>query len=494
MKQILYYSFLGFILTSLSSCFSPNGELTGRKTTRLDYTIADPLGMQPIPGGSFTMGANDQDVPYANMSDMKTVTISPFWIDATEITNNEYRQFTYWVRDSIIRKELIESDNPDKWGYVNDPDPNWSQEVLGEEQQRSEDYYINWYRNLNYQNEKVTEAMVATLILSDEDQLYQDGSDDNETRIRAQFQSKLIDTRKLIYEYNWFNRSASASRENRFEHDYDNDDKSGYRVESDITRAESFVIKERVSVYPDTLAWAHDFTYNFNEPMFDKYFWHPAYGEYPVVGVSWKQAKAFCHWRTAWKLYHLPEERRVFETEYRLPTEAEWEWAARGGRELAMYPWGSPYSRNVKGCFLANFKPLRGNYWADGYIYTAPADHYPENDYFLYNMAGNVAEWTESAYNPMSDIFSSDLNPEYTYDANNEDHPHFKKKVVKGGSWKDIGAFLQIAARDYEYQDSSRCYVGFRCVKSRPYQAGQGQFEEIFKGVKTKKKKKKKKK
>ena len=483
MKQILYYSFLVFILTSLSSCFSPNGELTGRKTTRLDYTIADPHGMVELPGGSFTMGANDQDVPYSNMGDMKTVTISPFWIDQTEITNNEYRQFTHWVRDSIIRKELIESDNPEKWGYVNDPDPNWSQERLNEDQQRSEDYYINWYRNLNYQNEKVTEAMIATLILTEEDQLQQ-GDANGSTTMRPHFQSKLIDTRKLIYEYTWFNPNQAASRNNRF------DTEAGRYLEGS-ERADAFVTQERVAVYPDTLSWSHDFTYNFNEPMFDKYFWHPAYGEYPVVGVSWKQAKAFCHWRTAWKLYHLPEERRVFETEYRLPTEAEWEWAARGGRELAMYPWGSPYSRNVEGCFLANFKPLRGNYWADGYIYTAPALAYHHNDYFLYNMAGNVAEWTESAYNPMSDIFSSDLNPEYTYNADAADHPHFKKKVVKGGSWKDIGAFLQIGARDYEYQDSSRCYVGFRCVKSRPYQDNPGQFEEIFKGVNPKKKKKK---
>ena len=353
---------------------------------------------------------------------------------------------------------------------------------LSEEQQRTEDYYINWYRHLNFQNDKVTEAMINTLILSEEDQIQQEG----ETIIRPYFQSKLIDTRKLIYEYAWFNPDAAAQRGNRY--DYEKEDYL------EVERSESFVQKERVPVYPDTLAWIHDFTYNFNEPMFDKYFWHPAYSEYPVVGVSWKQAKAFCHWRTAWKLYHLPEERKVFETEYRLPTEAEWEWAARGGRELAMFPWGGPYSRNVKGCFLANFKPLRGNYWADGYIYTAPSDHYPANDYFLYNMAGNVAEWTESAFDPMSDLFASDLNPQYTYNASNEDHPHFKKKVVKGGSWKDIGAFLQIGARDYEYQDSSRCYIGFRCVKSRPYQEGQGQFEEVFKAVKDKKQKKKKKK
>ena len=233
-------------------------------------------------------------------------------------------------------------------------------------------------------------------------------------------------------------------------------------------------------MYPYTLTWVRDFTYNFNEPMFDKYYWHPAYDEYPVVGVSWQQAKAFCHWRTEWKLYHLPEERRVFETPYRLPTEAEWEWAARAGRELAMFPWGGPYSRNSKGCFLANFKPLRGNYWADGYIYTAPAKEYFRNDYGLYNMAGNVAEWTESAFNPMSDIFASDLNPEYTYNANEADHPHFKKKVVKGGSWKDIGAFLQIGARDFEYQDSSRCYVGFRCVKSYPFDSRVGSIQKEF--------------
>ena len=94
----------------------------------------------------------------------------------------------------------------------------------------------------------------------------------------------------------------------------------------------------------------------------------------------------------------------------------------------------------------------------------------------------------------MSDIFASGLNPEYTYNADDNDHPRLKRKVVKGGSWKDIGAFLQIGARDYEYQDSSRCYIGFRCVKSRPYQEGGNQFEEIFQGVKDKKQRKQNKK
>ncbi|MAQ31108.1 MAG: hypothetical protein CMD26_00005, partial [Flavobacteriales bacterium] len=233
MKKIIYFFFIGFVLINLSACFSPNGELTGRKTTRLDYTIADPLGMQPIPGGSFTMGANDQDVPYASMNNMRTITVSPFFIDATEITNDEYRQFTHWVRDSIIRKELL-LENPEKWGFINDPDPNWNQDELSNEQAREEDWYIDWYQNLNFQNQEVTRAMINTLILPEEDQMQQEG----ETVLRPHFQSKLIDTRKLIYEYTWFNPNTPASRVNRY--DYDKED---YR---EVERAEAFVSKERV--------------------------------------------------------------------------------------------------------------------------------------------------------------------------------------------------------------------------------------------------------
>ena len=158
------------------------------------------------------MGANDR-IPI-RMNSMRTITVSPFWIDATEITNDEYRQFTHWVRDSIIRKELL-LENPEKWGFVNDPDPNWNQTELANEQAREEEWYIDWYQNLNFQNQEVTRAMINTLILSEEEQIQQEG----ETVLRPHFQSKLIDKRKLVYEYSQFDPNIPASRMNRYDYD-----------------------------------------------------------------------------------------------------------------------------------------------------------------------------------------------------------------------------------------------------------------------------------
>ena len=81
-------------------------------------------------------------------------------------------------------------------------------------------------------------------------------------------------------------------------------------------------------------------------------------------------------------------------------------------------------------------------------------------------MSGNVSEWTSTPFEPTASMFVADMNPFYTYDADENAHPMLKRKVVKGGSWKDVGAFLQVAARDYEYQDTAKCYIGFRCVKT----------------------------
>jgi len=484
MKKLISFVFLVLATCLFYSCGSSgiDGELRGSKTTIKDWRIPSPAGMVKIPEGSFVMGSNGENTPYSS-GKKRTLTISSFWMDQHEITNDEYRQFVHWVRDSIIRKKIILTANADNcrtplWKYSKYTiDPAWvSNQVMDangqkidlpkppSEENTSTDNWmgtgdiiwvysgINWEIPLDPQSPEYLEA-VESLYMDANDQL---SNNDNRQAPFPHFQHKKIDVRNLTYSYPWMDsdqlrgRVSDPSKYNRV--NADNDERG-------------IINSEVVPVYPDTLSWIKDFTYTFNDPLFDRYFWHPAYGDYPVVGVSWSQARAFCDWRTELKLSATSPELRVFETAYRLPTEAEWEYAARGGREQAIYPWGSPYSRNSKGCFLANFKPLRGNYWADGYIYTGRVDSYWKNDFGLYCMSGNVSEWTSSTFNPLSDVVVGEINPDFQSNVSDGDSPAAKRKVVKGGSWKDVAAFLEVGARDYEYQDSARCYIGFRCVK-----------------------------
>jgi gliding motility-associated lipoprotein GldK len=298
------------------------GELIG-VPGREGWVQTVPYGMTVAPSGTFHMGQADQDVPASQINLNKQVTIGGFYMDETEITNNEYRQFI-----DVMLKDSVS--------------------VLGE------DYIMT-------------------------------------------------------------------------------------------------------ELYPDTTVWVRDFSHHMGDPMMEYYYSHPAFDEYPVVGVDWFAAKYFCEWRTKhlnnWRaeqgLWKMPN--------FRLPSEAEWEYAARGGRDMAKYPWGNPYIRNAKGCMLANFKPGRGNYYDDGFMYSAPVASYFSNDFGLYDMAGNVSEWCEDAYFDAAVPVVWDLNPTY-YDDNEP------RKMVRGGSWKDIAYYLETGTRSFEYQDTTKSYIGFRTV------------------------------
>jgi gliding motility-associated lipoprotein GldK len=258
-----------------------------------------------------------------------------------------------------------------------------------------------------------------------------------------------FDTRKIIYKYKYFDLQKAADLRNKLK---------------PVARKEFIVEPPAEQIYPDTLAFIRDFTYSYNDPMAQTYFWHPGYDDYPVVGVSWKQANAFCWWRTNFLNAYYLENGDPEVAPFRLPTEAEWEYAARGGRRISPYPWGGPYTRNSRGCFLANFKPLRGDYISDGGFYPVKATAYFPNDYGLFNMAGNVAEWTSSAYDPSIYLMEHDKNSDYYYNAKDDEAPSLKRKVIRGGSWKDVAYYLQVSTRSYEYQDTAKSYVGFRCV------------------------------
>ncbi|WP_207896654.1 SUMF1/EgtB/PvdO family nonheme iron enzyme [Flaviaesturariibacter flavus] len=360
---------------------------------------------------------------------------------------------------------------------------------------------------------------------------------------------------------------------------------------------------------PDTLVWRSELSYN--EPLVEYYFRHPGFNDYPVVGVSWKQAYDFCLWRSdrvnegilmqkgyvnnkgiasqqqeqnfTTKSYLLglyqaqpgkpkkntlktpqgtPRTNVTMEDglllpDYRLPFEAEWEYAAYGhiannprkstkegkrGEELVtnkqVYPWTANmnYSglRETKhgswhGQFLANFKRGSGDNAGvagglnDRAIYTAPVQSFYPNGFGLYNMAGNVSEWTADVFRPLTSLDADDVAPfrgnkfmklyknangeaeidstgrvkmEAVTDAESRSRRNYqrgnvinfldgdslsdasygygkttlvsdKSRVYKGGSWNDRAYWLSPGARRYMEEDQASSMVGFRCAMDR---------------------------
>jgi gliding motility-associated lipoprotein GldK len=422
MKNLFILSLIAVVFASCSS--TGNGELIGVQNRPI-WNPTDPYGMVFVPQGSFNMGPGDQDVPYAHVTQHKTVSVAAFYIDETEITNNEYRQFVSWVRDSIARVilgengvegyELIEED---EYGNFIDP-PN-----------------IDWSRQIRWNDAEVREVLEDEMYLPEHERFHS----------RRQF-----DTRKYNYRYEDVDIVRASSRANK---EKGKEDRS------------IFIEKPELNIFPDTLVWTSDYTYSYNDPLSRNYFHHPAFDDYPVVGVSWKQAVAFSKWRTHILDNYLNDREEPLHDEFRLPSESEWEYAARGGYDLAPYPWGGPYTTNDAGCFLANFKPRRGNYTADGGLRTVKVASYNPNNFGLYDMAGNVAEWTSNAYDESAFNFAHDMNFDFNYDAEDSDPEILKRKVIRGGSWKDISHFIQVGTRDYEFQDTAKSYIGFRNVIS----------------------------
>ncbi len=416
MKKVIL---LSSIVALLSACGSSgNGELIGTQKRQI-WNPTDPYGMVFIPQGSFNMGPSDQDVPFANVTASKTVSVGAFYMDETEITNNEYRQFVNWVRDSLahtilgeagIEGHLIEED---KYGNFLEPAK------------------IDWNTKIRWNDSEVREILEEEMYLPEHERL----------NGRREF-----DTRKYVFKYQVLDVQGAANKAKR------EGDAPGKRDRSEI------LSDIEVSIFPDTLTWIHDYSYSFNDPYTKNYFWHPAFDDYPVVGINWKQAVAFTKWRTQMMNGFLRRNNEPTLPDFRLPTESEWEYASRGGLDASPYPWGGPYTKNDRGCFMANFKPLRGDYAADQALYTVEAKSFEPNDFNLYNMAGNVSEWVDSSYDPSSYEYSSSMNPNVN-DVSN------KRKVVRGGSWKDVSYFLQVSSRDYEYADSARSYIGFRTVQ-----------------------------
>lgn len=607
-----------------------------------------PLGMVYVPSGAYQAGEDDEDIMGWHTARKRTVSVPAFYMDATEISNNEYRQFVHWVRDSIAREKLyrrsydeeaerwvnipdnffkepyrtlmamgsdvqggntpfqlfMDSTNgtevdktimtmlgnydkskgkgkklvngfqydQKKYGITGGPDEKFDvimsdddlrgifQMYSGAAKKNAPDktsakgastktkynqggrlenrkyFTLNWMEPIDYEDPEIA-FMLSDMYLSEAERFYNRREIDTrllyfdyywidykEAARRGKVITKSIDARKT-FSYDSLNPEADnsiyqRSRREPLGKDYKSNDQhrstlmtmdqntnkvwvdtSVYTEQwSEFTRLNDtsslrgtilqnpgqdldlgftnskgshnairghsdrsrFIIKERINIYPDTLCWVRDFTYSNKSAMTQNYFWNSAYDNYPVVGVTWSQAKAFSVWRT--QIFHswLQANGDLFVNDFRLPTESEWERGARGDLDNMQYPWGGPYIRNSSGCFLANFKPMRGRYFEDGGFYTVKVYSYNPNGFGLYCMAGNVAEWCSTAYDESTYEFAHDMAQDYEYDAKDGEAPAKKRKVLRGGSWKDIGYYLMNATRTYEYQDTAKSYIGFR--------------------------------
>lgn len=438
------------LLLGMVACGTPAGELVGA-SSGAGFIEANPFGMVLVRKGSFLMGSNSQSAVFGQADNNVMVTVNAFWMDDTEITNSEYRQFVNWVRDSIAYSLLIEEEGADSEFALQSKYESDDEKVL-----------INWRKPIPWGNRFIPDEPMAEILSP---LFYDEGRGNLKTTV-------------LRYNYTWTNIDQAVKTANQFDVArgrypkgatvrvdsfwVENDEIYYETIERPLLQPSDIVTNGIICVYPDTMVWARDFEYAYNDPLLHSYFSAPGYAEYPVVGVTWEQAHAFCHWRTQL----LQSQQHVMVNSYRLPTEAEWEYAARGGRRMAMYPWGDRYARDAEGCYMANFKPYRGSYHNDTGVATLPVGQFQPNDFGLYDMAGNVAEWTASAYSTSSNMSIHDLNPEFPYMARKEDPNTLKRKVIKGGSWKDISYYLQCGVRTYEYQYEGRSYIGFRCVRS----------------------------
>ncbi len=458
----------------LSSCLgsrkgseAAGGEVTGISGSAISEPV--PYGMVLVERGSLKMGSEKVDSLWGKDVPTRDISVDAFWMDETEVTNAKYRQFVFWVRDSIIRERLADPAFGGDESYKIEEDKNGDPITP----------HLNWAKAIPWKNpdEDQQRAIESVYITHPYDG------------------TKMLDASQLNYRYETFDYAMAAMRKYRLnpeERNLNTDvtvdpnevvmiskdtayiDDDGVIHRETITRPLSsmwdFVNTYIINVYPDTTCWINDFQNADNEPYMRLYFSHPNYSDYPVVGVNWEQATAYCNWRTDFLMRGMGGSAKFIQR-YRLPTEAEWEYAARGkaGNEL---PWENPDVKSDRGCYYANFKPDRGNYTKDGNLITSKVGIYSANSNGLYDMAGNVAEWTSTVYTESGVLSMSDVNPELSYRAAKEDPYALKKKSVRGGSWKDPESFIKSAWRSYEYQNVGRSFVGFRCVRTQVGTAG----------------------
>jgi len=393
-------------------------------------TITAPPGMVYVPSGQIFEKSSIKDSNAVDTLSQRRVTLTAFFIDATEVSNKQYRRFVDWVADSIAVTD-----------FIKDPKYFYKTKIKSKAKGAKDSTVqrINWAKinilsKTPFWLNNDLQPKLAGLVLSSGGK-------------------RILNRDKVKFTYVHVQAGGP------------NDGKS---------------VTDTIKVMPDNNVWAEDFPNSQSDIYVNNYFTNKAFESYPVVGVNWKQARAYSNWRGIIS-GSQDEGLKDFGLRFNLPTEAQWEYAASGGENNAETVAGNVAAyttinvvpsyvnkKSKKVLPIANFKQGDGNYTKDGSTYTLPVKSYAPNLFGIYNMQGNVAEWTLDAYSPSAREFVDDLNPVLLFDAPDDDVDVMKRKVVRGGSWKDNAGDMNTATRNYEVQSTSHSYIGFRCVMLAP--------------------------
>ncbi len=355
MKHLFIIISFGFLLTPYTMGQNTKVKLVEKyKSPNMNSHYCE--GITIIPGQTFI---KNQMVSYDHYTSHDTTllysepaireSVPSFYISDHEVTNAEYREFVNWVRDSIARGKLfLGSSNEEKhlWGaYTNSFTKN---------QDPSGNYFVlNWDTKLDYNDPKIN-WLINDMYVPKEEQ-YEP--------------QKIIDVRKFYY---YFDNIRNGD-----------------------------TIFTSINIYPDTLCWTKD-GYGYFDPMVNYYFWHTAYDNFPVVGVSWTQAQAYCDWRTKRYMEEInkmaqKKKSKYIGVKFTLPNSSQWSYACEPNRTRTQ-----PYVKNENGCYTSNFGNIYLNsgivikdYRDDGAFTTVKVKSYLGNEFGLFNMFGNVAEWIQ---------------------------------------------------------------------------------------------------
>ncbi|MDA8910955.1 formylglycine-generating enzyme family protein [Crocinitomicaceae bacterium] len=381
-----------------------NSKISGTPNMKSHYCD----GITIVPGGSFTKNQMvsydkylDEDTTLLYPGEPKRDSVASFYISDHEVTNAEYREFVHWVRDSIARAKLFKRcplDEKHLWGtYTN---------MVTRNADSTDQYFVlNWDTELDFSDPLIS-FLIDDMYFNENERFY----------LRRAFDVRL------------------------YSHTYD-----------DIIYGDT--IPTRIHIYPDTLCWVREFDYSYNDPMTKNYFWHHAYDNYPVVGITWTQAKAYCDWRTKRYMDELKKKGPKTKSKYigvkfTLPNDNQWSYASK----THIIDFNRNFGLSEKG-YIGNFGNIIlnsgiqvKNHRGDGHFRTASVKSYPKNEFGLYDMLGNVSEWIQENPTAKPDNFFENLIKKYKYDIFNQSvflpFGHDSHALLNDTSSRDVELYI----------------------------------------------------